>query len=166
MKEKFRSLIWNLKNALRKVDKRVWYVLLALLVLILIIIIILCLGSKSVTCKQTNDINGVTNNNVIVIKYKKDAVREVETTYDYTAKDKNSKQVLGQIKESIANLQKVYKDVEGVTFKDVKSEDEYYKFIQTIDFKKISDENLAKVGIEKSYSKAKGNYESAGFKCK
>ena len=85
---------------------------------------------------------------------------------DYKVSDKKDETVITQIKESMTNLSKVYKKITGVTFEETKSKNDSYQAVQTVNFKEISNEDLANIGIERSYKKAKSNYESAGFTCK
>lgn len=156
----------NIKDSLVLMDKKNLLIIFVVVIVIIVIILVLCLKPSKIKCEQTNDISGVTNKNTVEITYKGDQIREVKTTFDYKVSDKKDETVITQIKESMTNLSKVYKKITGVTFEETKSKNDSYQAVQTVNFKEISNEDLANIGIERSYKKAKSNYESAGFTCK
>lgn len=156
----------NLKDSLVLMDKKALLFFLVIIIVVIVIVLVLCLKPSTIKCEQTNDINGVTNKNIVEITYKGDEIKEVKTTFDYKVGDKGSKKIITQIGESMTNLSKVYKEIKGVNFEETKSKDDSYRAVQTVNFEEISNDDLANIGIERSYKKAKTNYESAGFTCK
>ena len=146
-------------------NRKVLLIIGGIIIIALIIVLCVCLSSNKVVCTQKANINGVVNTNTVMIKYKDDSIKKVETTYKYVAKKKNN-DVLKQIKTSLANLQDLYKSVKGVEFKEAKETDKTYELTQIVDFDAIADKDLEKVSIDRKYKKAIANYEAADYKCK
>lgn len=84
--------------------------------------------------------------------------------------------ILGPITDTIADLSKVkqrhnfvqtnYKDIEGFTYVVDNDEDSHYKIKYEVDFTKISNADLSKLGYTKDLEKARSDYEDQGFTCK
>ena len=154
----------NLKNTLILMDKKKLLIIILIIIIIIIVILVLLLKPKTIKCEQTVEFDNITNKNTVEITYKGDTIKEVKTTFDYKTED--AKYVITQIKDSMQNLSKVYKNVTGVTFNQTKDKATEYQAVQTVDFKEISDEDLANIGIVRDYEQAKSNYEASGFTCK
>ena len=121
---------------IKKILKNRKVLLIIGIILLIILIIILCisLSSKKVVCTQKSNINGIVNTNTVVIKYKDDSIKKVETTYNYTAENKNN-EVLKQIKNSLKNLQDLYNSIEAIEFKEGTNKAKTYEITQIINFK-------------------------------
>lgn len=161
-----KSFFENLKDSLILMDKKKLLIIGVAILVIVALILLLTLSGKSVKCEQTVEFDNVTNKNTVEITYKGNKIKEVKTTYDYKTKEDKAKNVITQIKNSMQNLGKVYKGVTGVDFEQTNDKAKSYQAVQTINFKEISDEDLANIGIVRDYDKAKSNYEAAGFTCK
>lgn len=62
-------------------------------------------------------------------------------------------------------LQTTYRDTAGFTSKIENDEDGHYKVVYEIDYDKISDENLSRLGLDRSLDTVKANYTSQGLTC-
>lgn len=148
-----------------KLDKKKVSIGIIVLIIVVLLVIFIFKPGK-IKCTQTNDIKGVTNKNTIEIVYKKDKVKEVTTTFNYVAKSKDKESIVKQIKTSMNNLGKVYKDIDGVEYKNKKDKSNEYEVVQIVNFDEISDKDLSNINIPREFKKAKSSYEAAGFSCK
>lgn len=164
--ESLKKFFGNLKSSLALMDKKKLLIIIAVILVIIIVILLLMLKPKSIKCEQTVNFDDVTNKNTVEITYKGDKVKEVKTIFDYSADNNDAKKIVTQIKNSMQNLGKVYKNIDGVTFKQTKDKAKTYQAVQIVDFEQISNEDLANIGIVRNYKQAKSNYEASGFTCK
>ncbi|MEG2311654.1 MAG: hypothetical protein RSB72_03050 [Bacilli bacterium] len=173
MKKQFKKILKkvleifsDLKDNLILMDKKVLIIIGGVVLLILLVILLVIFTPRTLKCEQTVKNEGIINTNMIEIKYRKDTIKQIKTIYNYQAKTDKDKKDINQIKLAMENIAKVYKNMDGVVFTKTVDRVKVYQAEQIINFKEISDENLANIGIAHSYKQVRKNYEGSGFTCK
>lgn len=139
--------------------------------LFLVLLISCGCGEKKMTCKMTEEENGMKYEASWEISYKDDKILKA-TNKNIMEADKD---VIESYKESIENsITDSLKDIKGLKINSKKSGDTKYTYEMSFDFKKLDYDALAKefdsesldISKDISLEKFKSNIEEQGYTCK
>jgi hypothetical protein len=131
---------------------------------LLIIIFLSGCGSSGVICSSNANSNGIKIEQKYILNHSKDTITNIEVRKSYSFKDKQKFESFGTvINYTISNMETIKND--HIKFSSKKGSKSYSTRL-VVDMKKITDEELTTLGLNKKLSEFKATLENQGLVCK